>query len=406
MTEYAYYAINENGTRVNGTIDADNLESAAGILSERGYIPIKIKEKKSKRASITLEKIKERLTPVNPHDLILFTKQFRTLLRAGVPILTLFQALENQTENERLRNIIVTMSQDVREGASLYDAFRRHKGVFSPLYCSMIQAGEASGALTQILDRLIYLIEHEHKIKSEIRSAMVYPLIVIIFLVSAIVFLLTFVVPRFVSIFQKTGLELPLPTIICLKSYEFFSNYLYFILFGTITIAISIYIYCRTDSGRFVRDTFFLKLPILGQLFLKAAMSRFSSIFSILQSSGITVLESMKILRETINNEAIAREFDLINERLEQGRGIAGPLRSSQYFTPIVISMVAVGEESGNLDEMLREVSLHYDSEMEYALKKMTDSIGPVLTLGLAAVVGFFALAIYLPMWDLTQMAK
>ena len=149
-----------------------------------------------------------------------------------------------------------------------------------------------------------------------------------------------------------------------------------------------------------------MKLPLIGPLFIKAAMSRFASIFAILQSSGVAILDAMKILSGTIGNAAISREFDQINERLEEGRGIAEPLKSARYFTPIVINMVAIGEESGNLDEMLSDVSEHYDSELEYSMKRLSDAIGPILIVGLAAVVGFFALAIYLPMWDLTKMVR
>jgi len=188
--------------------------------------------------------------------------------------------------------------------------------------------------------------------------------------------------------------------------YNLTVNYWYLLVGGLIAIGVSLTFYLKTVQGRFIRDAFLMKLPILGPLFVKAAMSRFASIFSILQSSGVPVLESITILSGTIGNTAISREFDKIFDQLEEGRGISKPLESAKYFTPIVINMVAVGEESGNLDEMLKEVADHYDVEMEYAMKKLTDAIGPVLTIGLAVVVGFFALAIFLPMWDLVGIVK
>jgi type II secretory pathway component PulF len=346
------------------------------------------------------------LTPIKGPDLILFTKQLRTLLKAGVPIIKMLEVLENQTENLNLKQVIGTISQDINEGASLYDAFRKHPRAFSPLYCSMVRAGEASGALPEILDRLSYITEHEHKIKSDIKSALQYPIIVIAFLVIAFFVLLTFVIPKFVRIFTTAGIDLPLPTQICMMLYQFMSDFWYLLIGGVVALAVFINYYLRTEQGKFLFYSLVMKVPIMGPLFIKSAMSRFASIFAILQSSGITVLDAMKILYGTIGNAAISRELDEINERLEEGRGIAGPLRSAKYFPPMVINMVAIGEEAGNLDEMLNEISKHYDDELEYAMKKLSDAIGPILTVGLAAVVGFFALAIFLPMWDLTQMVK
>jgi type IV pilus assembly protein PilC len=188
--------------------------------------------------------------------------------------------------------------------------------------------------------------------------------------------------------------------------YHFFQRYWTLLLVGIIGGGIILFYYLKTDQGKFTRDSFLLRIPILGTLYVKAAMTRFASIFSILQSSGVAILDAMEILSGAIGNSAIAREFDQISEHLEEGRGIAIPLKSAKYFTPLVVNMVAIGEESGTLEETLREISSHYDSEMEYAMKKLSDAIGPILTIGLAVVVGFFALAIFLPMWDLTKMVR
>jgi len=197
---------------------------------------------------------------------------------------------------------------------------------------------------------------------------------------------------------------LPLPTKICMAMYQFLSEHWFFIALVVVAGISALISYLRTEPGKYMRDVFLMRLPVIGKLFLKAAMSRFASIFSILQSSGVDILDSMKILSGTIGNTAIAREFENITNRLEEGRGIAEPLKESSYFTPIVVNMIAIGEESGNLDEMLGEISAHYDFELEYAMNKLSEAIGPILTVGLAAVVGFFALAIFLPMWDLTKV--
>jgi len=230
-------------------------------------------------------------------------------------------------------------------------------------------------------------------------------MIVVIALSFAFVILLTFVVPKFVALFSKSGLTLPLPTQIAVLLHAFLVNYWYLILGFLVIIIFALAVYFKTPQGKFVRDSIFLEIPIIGKVFKKAALSRFASIFAILQTSGVPVMQSLSILSETIGNEAIARAFENLRERIEEGAGISAPLKSSKYFTPMVVDMIAIGEESGNLDEMLREISKHYDDEVEYAVKGMSDAIGPILIVGLAAVVGFFALAIFMPMWDLTKLA-
>ena len=406
MPKFSYKAINESANTVSGLIEADSLEMATDILTERGYIPSKVTEKRETSRGLIWSKIYESLTPVKVPDLILFTKQFRTMIRAGVPILSLLQVLEDQTENLNLKKIIDAMTLDIKGGSSLYEAFRKHPATFSPFYCSMIRAGESSGELPAVMDRLIYTMEHEHKIKSDIKSALQYPIFVVIFLAAAFFVLLTFVIPKFVQVLISSGIEIPLPTRICMLLYQILSNYWFLILGAVIAGTGILAYYLSTEQGKYVKDSFILKLPIFGPLFVKASMSRFASIFAILYESGIHVLDSIKILSGTIRNAAISREFERIREQLEEGRGIAEPLRSARYFTPMVIDMVAIGEASGKLDEMLRDVSTHYDDELEYAISRLSEAIGPILVVGLAAVVGFFALAIFLPMWDLTKIVR
>jgi type IV pilus assembly protein PilC len=406
MPKFNYKAITETGTATKGEIDADSVESASSMLAARGYIPTQVSATRGAAPAAGSSGFSGWLSSVKTPELILFTKQFKTLIRSGVPMLTILQVLEDQTEHKRLKSILGKIHQDIREGASLFDAFRRHPSVFSPLYCSMLRAGESSGALPEILDRLVYVIEHEHKVKSDITSAMTYPIIVLSFLTVAFFILLVGVIPRFVSVFKKAGLVLPLPTRICIGLYEMITQYWYVFAAVVVFGGIALLLYSRTDQGRFVRDTLLLHLPLAGKLLQKSALSRFASIFSILQASGVDILDAMDILSGTIGNSAIARQLDGIKDRLREGRGISAPLRQTKYFTPMVVNMVAVGEESGNLDILLRDVAGHYDTEVEYATKKLSDALAPILTISLAAVVGFFALAIFLPMWDLTLKAK
>ena len=406
MPKFSYQAITETGATTSGEIEAESLESANSMLASRGYIPTRVKAEQSSLSGLQLSNIRERFSPIKAPELILFTKQFKTMFAAGVSMMNMLGILQEQSENLRLRRILGTMHQDIKEGASLHEAFSKHKKVFSPLYCSMIRAGEASGALPEVLERLIYIIEHEHKVKSDIKSALTYPIIVVVFLFTAFLVLITQVIPKFVNIFKNAGLTLPLPTQICLLIYQFLSSYWYLILGGVALIAIFLFYYLKTDQGKFNRDTILMRVPLLGPLFMKSSVSRFASIFSILQSSGVDVLDSMDILAGTIGNAAVARELEGIKDSLAEGRGIAGPLGQAKYFTPMLINMVAIGEESGKLESMLRDVAEHYDTEVEYSMKKLSEAIGPLLTVGLAAVVGFFALAIFLPMWDLTRIAK
>jgi type IV pilus assembly protein PilC len=406
MPKFSYQAITETGATTKGDIDADSVESASGLLAARGLIPTQVVSARGAAPAAGATGASGLFAGVKTPELILFTKQFKTLIRSGVPMLTILQVLEDQTEHKRLKSILGRIHQDIREGASLYDAFRRHPSVFSPLYCSMLRAGESSGALPEILDRLVYVIEHEHKVKSDIKSAMTYPIIVISFLTVAFFVLLVGVIPRFVTVFKTAGLTLPLPTRVCIGLYEMLTQYWYVLAVVVVIAGIALFLYNRTDRGRLMRDTLLLQLPLAGKLLQKSALSRFASIFSILQASGVDILDAMDILSGTIGNQAIARQLEGIKDRLREGRGISGPLRQTKYFTPMVVNMVAVGEESGNLDTLLRDVAGHYDTEVEYATKKLADALAPILTISLAVVVGFFALAIFLPMWDLTLKAK
>jgi type II secretory pathway component PulF len=406
MANYIYQAINESGKTVAGVLEAESTEMANTLLAGRGLIPSKIIEEKVRTGDNIWTKIKALTGSVNVTDLILFTKQFRSMLNAGVPILRLLQVLESQTESSVLREAISKIIEDIKQGASLYQALEKYPKIFSRLYCSMIRAGEVSGSVPSILERLSYIIEHEAKVKSDIKSALRYPQIVVIALGMAFVILLTFVVPTFVDMFKSAGLELPLPTQVAMLLYIFLKNYWYLIIAAIVFGFLGLSAYFKTENGKLARDTFLLKIPLFGPLFQKAAMSRFASIFAILQTSGVPVMQSLAILSETIGNAAIARAFEHVRERIEEGQGISRPLKSAKYFTPMVVDMIAIGEESGNIDEMLREITKHYDNEVEYAIKKLSDNIGPILIVGLAAVVGFFALAIFMPIFDLTKMAK
>lgn len=404
MPTYRYEALTDSGTTISGAIEADSEGLAKSIIAAKGHYPRSVslqgggQARTDSRTSTLFQK------KPSPQDLILFTKQFRTMLNAGMTVISLLEVLEQQTEKVSLRQVIARIREGVRQGDSLYASFSKHPRIFPPLYLAMIRAGEISGTLPAILERLIYLINHEHKVKKQVQSAMTYPTVVLVTLFGAFLFLLTFVIPQFIGIFAGAGLELPLPTRICILLYLGLKHYWPLLLGGLVLIIIFLMAYNRTEQGRLVRDSLFLHIPLVGPVLQKTAMSRFASIFALLQASGVSILDSITILSNVIGNAAISKEFSILQDKLREGRGISGPLRGSRHFTPMIISMIAVGEETGNLDEMLQAVAQHYDYEVEYAINRMSELIGPLLILLLAVVVGFFALAIFMPMWDLVKV--
>lgn len=402
---FKYKAITQSGSSVSGTLAAENEAQAMQLVAAKGYIPQSVRAAKAAPEEGGVSK-PSFLQSVKPQELILFTKQVRTMINAGITIVQIFDILEQQSDNPLLRSTAIAIGEDIKRGASLNEAFAKHPKVFNDLYCSMIRAGEVSGNLINVFDRLIYLIDHEHKVKKQITSALTYPAIVLFMLFGAFIFLLTFVVPKFAMLFQKADIELPLPTKLCIAMYEGLTAYWPLLILGTVGLAAAVVAIVRTPQGRLAKDRLLLRMPLIGPVFQKAAMSRFASIFGLLQSSGVSVLNSLDVISRTIGNTAISQVFENLSEKLREGRGISAPLKTSKYFTPMVINMIAVGEESGNLEDMLTEVSDHYDYEVEYQVSRMSEMIGPLLMVALSGVVGFFALAIFMPMWDLTKMAS
>jgi len=406
---YKYAAITASGGSTTGVVESHSLEAAQDTLAARGLMPTDVSETSAPGGAGGgegfLSALNRRMMKVKPQDIILFTKQFKTMLHAGIPVLQSLDVLETQTENAKLKGAIVSIAADIKSGATLSKAFSAHQNIFSELYCNMIRAGEISGTLTEVLERLIFIVDHEFKVKKDIKSALTYPAVVVTALVAAFFVLIIFVLPQFVSMFAKSGVELPLPTRICLAIYAGLTHYWHvgLVLIGGAFFAVSAYF--RTEGGKIFRDGLYLRVPIIGPVFKKAAMARFASIFAILQASGITVLESIDILSGTIGNHYISRDFRNLREKLEQGRGLSGPLRSCPSFTPMMVSMISIGEETGNMEEMLKEAAKHYDYEVEYAVSKMSELLGPVLVAGLTGVVGFFALAIFLPLVGIMQNA-
>lgn len=401
MPAYKYKARDKFGKTINGVMEASGDETVASKLDGLGYVPVSIQEEK--KYIISLDFLK-RYRGISLEDLILFSRQFSTLLSAGIPLLSSLHALSEQTENNRMKGVIHTIAKDIQGGSSLSDAFARHPKVFSALYVSMIQAGEAAGTLDEILQRLTSLVEHEKDTRAKIKAATLYPRIVATAISGAFIILATFVVPRFAAMFSQFEASLPLPTRIMIGINDIIHHYWYLMIMVTAAIVLGFHWYINTEKGKPGWDSLKIRIPIFGPLFLKVAMSRFTHILGMLMRSGVPILDTLKIASATVANTVISRELEKLRESVREGSGLSEPLKQSGVFTPMVVQMISVGEQSGKLDEMMPKVSQHYDLEVEYTIKNLSTLIEPALIISIGGIVLFLALAIFLPMWDMARV--
>ncbi|TDI82719.1 MAG: type II secretion system F family protein [Caldithrix sp.] len=402
MPTFEYKAIKPDGSEITEVMEAKDSDAVTGYLDKLGYLPLKIKQA---GGGINL-KLFSNKRKLNDAEVIVFTRQLVTLLRAGVPLLSCLDALVAQSDSEGLKEIIQKVYVDIESGLSLSDAFKRHPKEFSELYIHSIKAGEIGGALDEVLERLVELMEHELEVNARIKGAMRYPIIVVVSLVLAFIALMMLVVPNFIDLFDKMGIELPLPTRLLIGFHYLLSNYWYLLIAGVSAIAFGFSKYIKTEKGALLWAQFMITVPVFGNLNLKTAMSRFTRMFETLNSSGLPILQTLDITAKTVGNVVIGKEIEKAALGVLQGAGLAAPLAEGKIFPPMVIQMIAIGEQSGSLDTMLLNVSKHYDTEVEYAVKNLTSMIEPILTVGVGVIVLFLALAIFLPMWDLTTLAK
>ena len=305
-----------------------------------------------------------------------------------------------------MKDIIQELYVSVESGKSFSESLTKHKDIFDNLYVSSIRAGEMSGQLDEVLDRLVYVLEHEKDTRDKIRSAMRYPIIVIGALIAAFVVLILVVVPKFTSMFEQLGADLPIPTKILIALNSLFQNYGLHLLAVLVVIGIIFFKWKTTQAGREKWDAVLLKFPLFGDLILKNAMSRFAKMFETLNRSGLPILKTLEIVADTVGNLSISKEITKISIGVERGEGIAYPIKRSSLFPPMVVRMISIGEQSGSLDNMLSNVSIHYDSEVDYAIKKLTSSIEPILTITIGVFIMFLALSIFMPMWNMMNVIQ
>jgi len=384
-------------------MEAARGEAVADQLSGQGYIPVLIEEQKP---PFLRPELLERFTRVKPQELIIFNRQLATLMSAGVPFIQSLTTLEKQTENPRLKKTIADIRRNVEAGSSFSEALAKHPDIFSKLYVNMVQAGETGGILDAILDRLALLAEQEAETRSRVKAAVRYPMIVVVAICAAFAFLVSFVIPRFSSIFAQFKTELPFPTRVLIGINYAVQHYWYLIILGIGLVVWGVLWYVRTPNGRWQWDGLKLKIPVFGMLFQKVALSRFARIFGALQKSGISMMLTLEIAAEILGNVVIARAVEEMRESLREGKGLHGPMEASGMFPPLVVQMMAVGEETGNIDVMLDKVADYYDKDVEYALRNLSTLIEPVLLFFVGGMVLFLALGIFLPMWDMISLFR
>jgi type II secretory pathway component PulF len=403
VTVFSYKARDQKGNAISGTVESATVELAGAHLDSLGYIPIAVTEQPTSPL-LTLADFLTRSIP--PEDIIFFTFQISTLIGAGVPLLESLKTISQQIKNEQFKKILEQACRDIEGGSSLSESFAKHPKLFPGVYVHMIRAGEASGKLEEIFSRIAELAEHEADTREKIQAAVRYPKLVIGALFLAFVIVTVFVVPQFVKIFSQFKVALPLPTRMLIGMNAFIQSYWMYMIAAGAGLVIALMCYLRTRKGRYLWDSMKIKVPIVGPLFLKASLSRFTNILGLLNQSGLPIIENLQVTAQTIGNLIIAEAIDAIRESVYRGTGLAEPMRKNRLFTPLVIQMVAVGETSGMLDQTLPKVAKFYDLEVEHETKKLATYIEPLLTVCLGAVVLFFALAIFLPMWDMTKFAR
>jgi type IV pilus assembly protein PilC len=397
MATFAYSGRTRAGQTVSGERTADSIESAVAALRREQVLVTQIAPVKEKAARATGAKAKA----VSPKNLAVFTRQFSVMIDAGLPLVQCLDILGTQEEDKNFAAVILATRTDVESGASLADAMRKHPKVFDPLYTNMIAAGEAGGILDTILKRLATYIEKAVKLKSQVKSAMVYPVAVIVIAVVVVGVILWKVIPTFASLFAGLGAQLPLPTRVVIALSDGLVQFMPFILVGLVAGSVAFKMYYGTPGGRMTVDRVTLKLPVLGMLMRKIAVARFCRTLSTLLASGVSILEALDITARTSGNAVVELAIANTRRSIEGGETIADPLRETGVFPPMVVQMIGVGEATGALDTMLGKIAEFYEEEVDVAVAGMLTLLEPIMIAFLGGVVGGIVIAMYMPIFGL-----
>jgi type IV pilus assembly protein PilC len=397
---YAYKVRDRSGNLISGTLVADNEALVLQRLREQGLTPLEV-GKQGRGFNIDLTKKKVKLK-----ELSIFSRQFATMINSGLPILRALSILSDQTNNKELARVLGECRIDIEQGSSLSAAIQKHPKVFNNLFVSMVKSGETGGSLDSVLLRLADMIENEVKLRGKIKSAMTYP-IAVVALVSLIMSgMLLFVVPQFKSIYAQLGGSLPLPTRVLLMFSDVFKKYWYIVIAAIFGGRFFLRRWKATPKGRESIDAFKLRVPVFGSLFHKTALARFAGTLGMLLRSGVPILQALDIVSDTVNNKVISKAVDDVQSSVREGESMAKPLAKHKVFPPMVVQMLAVGEETGQVDVMLEKVSMFYNQEVEASVDALTSLIEPLLIAVIGGAVGAAVIALYMPMFNIIKLIK
>lgn len=406
MPVYEYRALNTSGRAVKGIVDADSSRAARLKLRRNGIFPTELHEEAEAQGDKREFDVLRFLRRVKLQEVAITVRQLSTLLSAGLPLVESLTAIIEQVPNPALKKIVTQVRERVNEGSSLADAFAQHPRIFSSLFVNMTRAGERSGALEIVLERLADFTENQVAFRHKISAAMVYPILMTFVGIGVLGFLLGYVIPTVTQIFEDLKQTLPLPTLILMMASDALRRFWWVGVVVLALMLLGIDRYSRTEAGRLVLDRVKIKAPIFGPLALKVAIARFTRTLAILLRSGVPVLTSMDIVKNVVSNRVLEHVIEEARDNIREGQDIAPPLRRSQLFPPMATHMIAVGEKSGKLEDMLMRVADTFETDVETTVQGLTALIEPLMILLMGSVIGFIALSILLPIFQINQIVK
>jgi type IV pilus assembly protein PilC len=401
MAKFSYTAVDAKGKQATGIVEANDQNDAIAQIRQLGFYPQRLDEARdTDKVAGGKAKLKKKGGRVKLRILTIFTRQLATLIDAGLPLLRSLNTLSKQERNPVMRATMLDLAETVESGSTFSEALAQHPGIFNKLYVNMVKAGELGGVLEIVLTRLAEFQEKSQKIKGKVKAAMVYPIVVLCIALLILAGLLTFIVPRFQQIFKDAlpGQQLPWITQFVIDLSHFLTSQWYFVLGGIAILVIGFKLFSSSTAGSIILDRFALRMPIFGDLLSKTAISRFSRTLGTLISSGVPILQALNITRDTAGNYVVATAINKIHDSVKEGESVVGPMEASGVFPPIVTSMVQVGEETGQLPDMLVKVADVYEGEVDNAVTGLTSILEPIMIVLLAVVVGVIVIALFLPM--------